>query len=245
MNDVALGGGGGRLLQRRRAGQPRFLSRFDAGASAHDGLLRELIPANRTYTYDAYGLPATGDAAATARLYAGEPWDASVGACYLRARWYLPEWGRFLSRDSYEGTDDDPVSQNRFLYTHANPVNNTDPTGHENLQSQVSVTGIQGVVGGLRHTGVAIVKRRGVRTLACIGAKRVLTSGPIHHIFTNKSRVRGERFTLDFERLFARGGLNLGDVLNKVILNGHFGPHPPEYHQVIKRMLERGRGSRQ
>jgi hypothetical protein len=63
-----------------------------------------------------------------------------------------------------------------------------------------------------------------------MAGKRVLTSGPIHHIFDNKNRVGGDKFTIDFERLFALGSLKLGDVLNKLILPGHFGPHPPEYH---------------
>jgi len=48
---------------------------------------------------------------------------------YLRARYYSPITGQFLSRDTWEGVYDKPISLNRFLYTEANPVNNVDPTG--------------------------------------------------------------------------------------------------------------------
>jgi RHS repeat-associated protein len=64
------------------------------------------------------------------RVYTGEQWDADAGAYYLRARWYLPEWGMFLSRDAYEGEVDDPITQNRFLYANTNPIRYVDPSGH-------------------------------------------------------------------------------------------------------------------
>lgn len=108
-------------------GTTRFLTKFDTGAGTQDGHLGELT--TQTFNYDAYGT-LVGSTTATAYLYTGEQWDAEVGTYYLRARWYLPEWGRFLSRDSFEGTDDDPVSQNRCLYAHANPVRYVDPSGH-------------------------------------------------------------------------------------------------------------------
>lgn len=112
-------------------GSTRFLTRLDPTPGAGGGIngsLGELT--TQTFSYDAYGLLAYGSAAATAYLYTGEQWDVDVGAYYLRARWHLPEWGRFLSRDTYEGAPDDPVSQNRFLYCQANPVNMVDPSGH-------------------------------------------------------------------------------------------------------------------
>jgi len=36
----------------------------------------------------------------------------------------------FWSMDSFEGINDDPLSLHKYLYVHADPVNNTDPTGH-------------------------------------------------------------------------------------------------------------------
>jgi len=55
--------------------------------------------------------------------------SASLRA-YLRARYYDPAAGSFISRDSYGGSASQPLSQNRFAYAEANPVNKTDPSGH-------------------------------------------------------------------------------------------------------------------
>jgi len=55
--------------------------------------------------------------------------DAGVGLQYLRARWYQPQTGRFFSPDSIIPSFQNPQSINRYLYTLANPVNLTDPTG--------------------------------------------------------------------------------------------------------------------
>ncbi len=49
---------------------------------------------------------------------------------YLRARYYDPNTGRFINRDSYAGSLTNPASQHRYTYTENNPVNYTDPSGH-------------------------------------------------------------------------------------------------------------------
>ena len=57
-------------------------------------------------------------------------WDSEAGLQYLRARYYDPEIGRFLTRDSITGVIENPLSQNRYTYDWNNPVNYTDPSGH-------------------------------------------------------------------------------------------------------------------
>src|SRR5690606_13760080 len=49
---------------------------------------------------------------------------------YLRARYYNPTDGRFISRDTWSGDMNNPLSLNRWNYTHSNPINYTDPTGY-------------------------------------------------------------------------------------------------------------------
>jgi RHS repeat-associated protein len=61
--------------------------------------------------------------------FTGEQADASTGLEYLRARYYDPAVGRFISRDSYGGSAGQPQSQNRFVYVEGNPVGHVDPTG--------------------------------------------------------------------------------------------------------------------
>lgn len=54
----------------------------------------------------------------------------STQLIYLRARYYNPADGRFVSRDTWEGNYNRPMSMNRWVYVEGNPVNRIDPTGH-------------------------------------------------------------------------------------------------------------------
>jgi RHS repeat-associated protein len=56
--------------------------------------------------------------------------DAITGLYYFGARFYDPAIGRFISADSYIGTDIDPLSLNRYIYARGNPEKYIDPTGH-------------------------------------------------------------------------------------------------------------------
>ena len=48
---------------------------------------------------------------------------------YLRARHYAPSTGRFLTKDTWMGNYNIPLSLNRWVYVGGNPVNLTDPSG--------------------------------------------------------------------------------------------------------------------
>ncbi|MCX7554685.1 RHS repeat-associated core domain-containing protein [Marinicella sp. S1101] len=63
-------------------------------------------------------------------LFTGEQYDNNVGFYYLRARYYNPEIGRFSQMDVFPGMQFEPKSLHKYLYTHADPVNNIDPSGY-------------------------------------------------------------------------------------------------------------------
>lgn len=85
----------------------------------------------KSYTYDAFGVEQDIDDSDTNVFrYCGEYFDAETGTVYLRARYYSPTTGRFISRDSYAGDNNDPLSLNLYTYCHNNPVSGTDSTGH-------------------------------------------------------------------------------------------------------------------
>lgn len=50
---------------------------------------------------------------------------------YLRARYYQPEKGRFLTRDKYTGESNDPKSLHLYAYCGNDGVNQVDPSGHD------------------------------------------------------------------------------------------------------------------
>lgn len=85
-----------------------------------------------SYTYDAYGNTTvnSGSPLNNPYQYNAEYTDSSTGNQYLRARYYDPASGRFLTKDTYLGETNDPLSRNLYAYTRNNPVNLVDPSGH-------------------------------------------------------------------------------------------------------------------
>ena len=83
-----------------------------------------------TYDYDAFGNLLTVNDHLNPFRYCGEYWDYETKRYYFRARYYSPATGRFTQRDKFLGFDTDPLSLNRYTYTHNNPVRYTDPTGY-------------------------------------------------------------------------------------------------------------------
>ena len=86
----------------------------------------------KKYTYDAFGVEKDIDDSDTnAFRYCGEYYDKETATVYLRARYYTPTTGRFISRDSYAGKNEDPLSLNRYTYCHNNPLIFVDLDGHK------------------------------------------------------------------------------------------------------------------
>ena len=50
---------------------------------------------------------------------------------FMRARYYDPATGRFISRDPVEGAQTMPQSQNPYAYAMNNPINLSDPSGEQ------------------------------------------------------------------------------------------------------------------
>ena len=50
---------------------------------------------------------------------------------YNRARYMDPGTGRFWSRDTYAGNNEDSLSLHKYLYAQCDPVDHIDPSGHD------------------------------------------------------------------------------------------------------------------
>ncbi len=94
----------------------------------------------KSYEYDALGNEKAPDPNDTNLFrYCGEYFDKETGTIYLRARYYDPTIGRFISEDSVwsnkvklsNGQEvDDPLSLNLYTYCANDPVGLIDPSGH-------------------------------------------------------------------------------------------------------------------
>jgi len=102
---------------------------------AHDGLgsVRQLLDSTgdleTNYAYDPFGVPVVGGEVSNPYQFTGEAWDGDVELLYLRARYYQPEVGRFVTKDPWMGDVWRPGTLNRYLYVRNNPVSRADPEG--------------------------------------------------------------------------------------------------------------------
>ena len=124
-----------------------------------------------TYEYDAFGnlLNKTGTTP-NEMLYRGEQWDSDLGLYYLRARYYNPQSGRFMSRDpgtpwpvSRNGRAIDPRMLHKYLYAGGDPVDAVDPSGMDLFEYGSLFKKIVAV-----GTGVALVGGEVREIVACV-----------------------------------------------------------------------------
>ncbi|MGB3341226.1 MAG: RHS repeat-associated core domain-containing protein [bacterium] len=120
-----------------------LLARYDASPADshyfhHDGLGSIIGMTNesgnfeRSYFYDEFGnLMADYGSVGNHYLYTGQEYDDEIANLYnLRARYYAPEIGRFISEDPMcPGMAEFPLGINPYIYVLNNPMNAIDPSG--------------------------------------------------------------------------------------------------------------------
>ncbi|MFC9076742.1 LamG-like jellyroll fold domain-containing protein [Streptomyces sp. NPDC057062] len=94
------------------------------------GLAPDGLQVTGSTAYDPFGKETAINGTTPAVGYQSDYTDPTSGDVNMAARWYQPGTGSFSSRDTWQL---DPVSQqaNRYIYTAGNPLNGTDPTGHD------------------------------------------------------------------------------------------------------------------
>jgi len=80
---------------------------------------------------------ATREVSWSPSFFRGEQYDSDLGLYYLRARYYNPLTGRFMSRDPEDGKLTDPKSLHKYLYADGDPVNVIDPRGQSSTADYV------------------------------------------------------------------------------------------------------------
>jgi len=82
------------------------------------------------YHYDPWGNLESSDGNVPNRfLFTNEEQDPATSLYYLRARWYDPKVGRFLTQDPRNPNARHPQTLNPYIYVLNNPINLIDPAG--------------------------------------------------------------------------------------------------------------------
>lgn len=102
----------------------------------------------------------SGTGGSTEYLFTGQQRDDTLGYTYLRARYYDPAIGRFISKDPFPSNASKPESINRYVYVSNNPTNLTDPSG----QCPWCPLAIGALIGGGIELGVQLIENGGELT---------------------------------------------------------------------------------
>ncbi len=148
------------------------------------------------YSYDAWGKCTVTNASGytvgekNPFRYRGYYYDTETGLYYLNSRYYSPEFGRFISADSFVSTGQGTTGGNMFAYCGNNPVNRFDPDGDVFL-------GI-----ALWKIGIAFAASLGL----FVGAKSIIDNPPalppitlpkFEFKFRNKNKAKDEEKSND------------------------------------------------
>jgi RHS repeat-associated protein len=115
---------------------------YDGGSSVRQ-LTNSAGVVTDEYEYDAFGNSFTKSGNTPNNyLYRGEQFDSDLGLYYLRARYYNPATGRFLSRDPEDGKIKIPATLHKYLYANGDPVNGFDPSGRADAYEYAALAAI-------------------------------------------------------------------------------------------------------
>jgi RHS repeat-associated protein len=119
--------------------QRQVLAQQEAGAWAyilpdHLGSVRQLVGSEGQValgqSYDPFGVPFENSGSGESAVgYTGEWYGSYNELLFLRARYYAPAVGRFISQDPWPGTATHPKTLHSYMYAGSNPIMYTDPSG--------------------------------------------------------------------------------------------------------------------
>jgi RHS repeat-associated protein len=156
---------------------------------------------------------AANNAALTAFGYDGEQVDADTGLVYLRARWYDPANGRFLSGDPHPGAKAIPLTLNDYSFANGEPVNRRDPSGKFSMGDIAAGAAISGILNvGFNWSAGQTLEKMGTNFL--VGVAEGVVLGGVFSVGAKLiSLGRFAKFTPALENLAILKRFNISGTL--------------------------------
>jgi hypothetical protein len=118
--------------------------------------------------------------------------------------------GRFVSMDSFEGNNSDPLSLHKYVYANNNPSNRTDPSGNQSLGEQAVTIAINGVLSAIAFGSISYIfaRLRGINHETAL--REAIKAGGIGFLLAIPwvGTAVGIYFTLGFIRAAYNGELS-------------------------------------
>ena len=186
------------------------------------------------YAYDAWGnctitLNTNGIAAKNPIRYRGYYYDNEFGLYYLNARYYSPEWRRFISPDDTAYLDyETPNGLNLYAYCNNDPVNYADPSGNDPEWWQWIFAGIaiaSAITVSFLTMGTATPVLAGMLIGGAVAAgfeigSQVVFDGGVHDIGAVFSATLGGMVAGAVSGIPVFGGFTLGNYIGTAALGG-------------------------
>ena len=147
------------------------------------------------YAYDAYGYINADEFGIQAPFYGynGEEQNPFTGLQYLRARYYAPQNGGFITQDSFSGVLTNALSQNRYAYAHNNPVNYADPSGHSIWDSIKN--GVTNAVNSVKNFVSNVANKVSSAVSSAVNTVKSAVTGTTTKTIANTSSVVKKSYT--------------------------------------------------
>lgn len=119
--------GEGRRVAMRQGGTLTWLFGDHLGSTTITATENGTLASEQKYT--AWGQTRSGSVG-TDRQYTGQISEPQLGLYFYNARFYDPYLARFIQADTIIPQPGNPLAWDRYSYTYNNPINFTDPSGH-------------------------------------------------------------------------------------------------------------------
>ena len=168
--------------------------------------------------------------------FTNREYDSESKMMYYRARYYMPEIGRFISEDSHAGTKKMPSTVvNKYIYTVNNPQNYTDPSGRF-IFTTLAIAGSYAL--SSYSFGVAATVILSAATTTAIGAgiaeiATVSSGGNLGDLYSSDKFREGLAVSF-VANLAAFGALRYLGYVGKVANTGAFTVEASNYVQAAK-----------